>query len=87
MILFFAVVDPCETIDENGEPPCQNGGVCNMTQPGNFECSCPIGYEGGETQTSNFAVVPSDTKEVRLNPAITNVAVPSDTKKIKMQMN
>ena len=54
LIWFLTVVDPCETIDANGEPPCQNGGVCNMTQPGNYECSCPIGYEGGKTQPGNY---------------------------------
>ena len=34
-------LDPCVPTT-----PCQNGGTCTTTEPGQFECQCVEGYEG-----------------------------------------
>lgn len=33
-------INPCD------ESPCKNGGHCEHTGPGQYECQCPEGYTG-----------------------------------------
>ncbi len=39
--MFSPVGDPCII-----QAPCQNGGVCNNTAVGEFECDCPREWAG-----------------------------------------
>ena len=62
--LYDLLLSQMTDIDECSSSPCLNGGTC-LDAVNMYTCSCAIGFNGGNCETSKFSVILYNVKDVK----------------------